>query len=89
MQVKALEPDCRVCWESVESDLSDWAGTEVEFTLAPQEDRQTRLSFRHSGWQNELERFPYYSTSWAVFLMSLKDLLEKGKGHPFPNDWIG
>lgn len=87
MQVKALETDARVCWAAVDSDLSDWAGTEVEFTLTAEGER-TRLGFRHSGWQHQIPGFPYYSTSWAVFLLSLKDLLEKGHGHPFPNAWI-
>ena len=26
------------------------------------------------------------STKWAIFLMSLKSLLETGKGAPHPND---
>jgi uncharacterized protein YndB with AHSA1/START domain len=88
MRVKALETDSRVCWQAVESDLSDWAGTEVEFVIQPQDAARSRLQFRHSGWQGEAERFPYYSTSWAIFLVSLKDLLETGQGHPFPNAWI-
>lgn len=88
MRVKSLEADSRVCWQAVESDLSDWAGTEVEFVIRPEDAARSRLQFRHSGWQHEIDRFPYYSTSWAVFLVSLKDLLETGKGHPYPNAWI-
>ena len=26
------------------------------------------------------------STKWAIFLMSVKSLVETGKGAPFPND---
>jgi hypothetical protein len=26
--------------------------------------------------------------SWAVFLLSLKQLLEEGEGFPFPNKWV-
>jgi hypothetical protein len=26
------------------------------------------------------------STKWAIFLMSLKQLIETGKGAPYPND---
>jgi hypothetical protein len=29
---------------------------------------------------------PHCSTKWAVFMLSLKELLEKGKGHPAPDD---
>jgi hypothetical protein len=28
----------------------------------------------------------YCSTKWAVFLLSLKSLLETGKGRPAPNE---
>lgn len=87
MQVASLEPDRLVRWRATDSDLSDWAGTEVEFTLVPQDNR-TCVHFRHSGYRDNVEAFAYYSTSWAVFLLSLKALLEKGKGHPFPNGWI-
>ncbi|MDW6024156.1 SRPBCC domain-containing protein [Mesorhizobium sp. BAC0120] len=88
MQVSALEPDRLVRWRATDSDLSDWAGTEVEFRILPNFGR-TRVHFRHSGYSDSTEGFPYYSMSWAVFLVSLKELLEKGKGRPFPNDWIG
>jgi uncharacterized protein YndB with AHSA1/START domain len=88
MRVSALEADHLVQWRATDSDLSDWAGTEIEFRLFPQKER-TLVHFRHSGYEDGVEAFPYYSTSWAVFLVSLKELLEKGKGHPFPNDWIG
>jgi hypothetical protein len=30
--------------------------------------------------------FPHYSMRWSVFLLSLKDFLETGKGHPSPHD---
>lgn len=87
MTVTALEPEQLVRWKTPAGDSSDWAGTEVEFALAAQRAR-TRLTFRHYGWHRPVERLPYYSMSWAVFLISLKDLLQKGKGYPFPNEWI-
>ena len=87
LRVAALEPDRLVRWQALAADLSDWAGTEIEFRIVPGE-AETRLQFRHFGWRHAVERFPYYSLSWAVFLLSLKDLLEKGQGHPFPNAWI-
>jgi uncharacterized protein YndB with AHSA1/START domain len=88
MRVTALETNELVRWQAIDSDLSDWAGTEVEFKIFPRGDR-THVQFRHSGWRGDVALFPYYSMSWAVFLISLKALLEKGKGHPFPNEWIG
>jgi uncharacterized protein YndB with AHSA1/START domain len=87
MRVAALETNRLVRWQATDSDLSDWAGTEVEFKIFPRNDR-TCVHLRHSGYRAGVEAFPYYSMSWAVFLISLKELLEKGKGHPFPSDWI-
>lgn len=33
-----------------------------------------------------MEFMHHCSTKWAIFLMSLKSLLETGKGMPNPND---
>jgi hypothetical protein len=44
------------------------------------------VQFTHSGWDDNMGMFPHCSMKWAVFMLSLKDLLEKGKGHPFPDD---
>jgi uncharacterized protein YndB with AHSA1/START domain len=87
MKVASLESDRLVRWQATDSDLSDWAGTEVEFRILPQDD-QTRLRFRHSGYRDDVEAYPDYSMSWAVFLLSLKQLLEEGEGFPFPNKWV-
>jgi uncharacterized protein YndB with AHSA1/START domain len=87
VRVAELRPERVVRWRVPDDDGSEWAGTQIEFALQ-QGDGHTRVIFRHSGWQREIERFPYYSMSWAVFLVSLKDLLQKGKGYPFPNEWI-
>ena len=38
------------------------------------------------GWREETGMFAHCSTKWAVFLLSLKDLLETGKGRPAPDD---
>ena len=47
---------------------------------------QCVVHFTHSGWADDLKMFPHCSTKWAVFMLSLKDLLETGKGRPAPND---
>jgi uncharacterized protein YndB with AHSA1/START domain len=88
MQVTSLEADRLVRWAPTEKGMADWLGTEIEFAISPKDDR-SMLHFRHSKWRDTEGAFAYCSMSWAVFLLSLKDLLEKGKGHPFPNEWIG
>jgi hypothetical protein len=88
MQVTSLQPNQLVCWQPTETGLPDWTGTRVEFTIAPHEtaDRAS-VQFRHSGYREGIPGFGVYSMSWAIRLISLKDLLEKGMGHPFPNEW--
>jgi uncharacterized protein YndB with AHSA1/START domain len=85
IQVTALEIDQCVRWLATENGLADWVGTEIEFTIEVQSD-QTFVFFRQTGWRDGTEMFPHYSMRWSVFLLSLKDFLETGKGHPSPHD---
>ena len=56
-------------------------GTEITFDLST-DDKQTFIRFRHSCWRETTEFQGHCSMRWAVFLLSLKDLLERGKGRP-------
>jgi uncharacterized protein YndB with AHSA1/START domain len=85
IQVTALEASKSVRWLATENGLPDWVGTEIEFTIEVATD-QTFVFFRQTGWSEDTEMFPHYSMRWAVFLLSLKELLETGKGHPSPHD---
>jgi hypothetical protein len=42
--------------------------------------------FSHEGWKQPVEFMYHCSTKWATFLMSLKKLVETGKGEPAPYD---
>ena len=42
--------------------------------------------FRHQGWKEAVEFMHHCSTKWGTFMMSLKSLLETGRGAPYPND---
>ena len=50
------------------------------------DEKQCWVHFSHSGWRERTGIFPHCSTKWGVFMLSLKDLLEKGKGQPYPDD---
>ena len=63
----------------------DWAGTEIRFRLEWRDD-QTFVLFSHEGWREPNEFMHHCSTKWATFLLSLKDLVEIGKGRPEPHD---
>jgi uncharacterized protein YndB with AHSA1/START domain len=84
MKVLELQPAKRVLWEVVDGP-QEWIGTKVSWDLK-QEDSYTIVLFKHQGWREPVEFMHHCSTKWAVFLMSLKSLVETGKGAPDPND---
>jgi hypothetical protein len=44
------------------------------------------LHFRHSKWREDARMFPECSMAWAIYLLSLKEFVEKGKGRPYAYD---
>ena len=84
MLVRGLEPGERVLWE-VTDGPEEWLGTTVEFDIR-QDGAYTTVLFRHQGWREPVEFMHHCSTKWAVFLLSLKALLETGEGAPAPRD---
>ncbi len=84
MEVSKLEPARSVLWRCLEGP-PDWIGTELSFRLS-QEGEYTILIFGHNHWKEATESTAHCSMKWAVFLMSLRDLVEKGRGQPAPHD---
>ena len=84
MKVLELEPEKRVLWEVVEGP-AEWIGTRIRFDLR-QEGEYSIILFKHEGWREPVEFMHHCSTKWATFLMSLKSLVETGKGSPSPDD---
>lgn len=84
MKVLAAEPAREVRWEVVEGP-EEWVGTTVRWELR-QEGDYTIVLFRHEGWREPVEFMHHCSTKWAVFLLSLKQLVETGEGAPDPRD---
>lgn len=84
MKVLALKPEERVRWE-VTAGPAEWLGTTIDFELH-REGTHTIVLFSHRDWREPVEFMHHCSTKWAVFLLSLKRLLETGRGAPFPND---
>lgn len=74
-----------VRWRHSGEEPGPWMGTEVSFQLIP-EDSQVIVLFTHSNWQRASDFMAHCSTKWAVFLLSLKQVIETGKGRPFPDD---
>ncbi len=84
MKVLELRPDRRILWQVIDGP-GEWIGTKIGFDLE-ERDGWTIVLFKHEGWKEPVEFMHHCSTKWAVFLLSLKSLLESGKGAPWPND---
>lgn len=84
MKLVELRPAELVLWE-VASGPAEWLGTTIRFELK-QEDEHCIVLFSHEGWEERVEFMHHCSTKWAIFLMSLKSLVETGKGLPSPHD---
>jgi hypothetical protein len=84
MKVLELQPAKRVLWQVVDGP-EEWIGTTISFDLR-QEGDWTLIFFKHQGWKEPVEFMHHCGTKWAVFLLSLKSLLETGKGGPYPNE---
>jgi uncharacterized protein YndB with AHSA1/START domain len=84
MKVLEAEPSKRVLWQVVEGP-EEWMGTKVSWELR-QEGEWAMVVFKHQGWKEPVEFMHHCSTKWGVFLLSLKSLLETGKGAPAPHD---
>lgn len=86
MEVLELDPAGHVRWR-VADGPEEWLGTEVDWRL-DQRGEYTVVRFTHEGWREPVEFMHHCSTKWATFLMSLKELVETGQGHPSPNDVV-
>lgn len=84
MRVIELFPSARVLWQVV-GGPEEWIGTKVSFDLRQVGDF-TIVLFKHEGWKEPVEFMHHCSTKWAIFLLSLKQLIETGEGAAYPND---
>jgi uncharacterized protein YndB with AHSA1/START domain len=85
MVVTALKIDALVRWHLTKRSIPDWVNTEIAFNIFRQ-GAQTFLHLRHSKWREDAKMFPECSMHWAIFLLSLKEFVETGKGRPHPYD---
>lgn len=84
-EVIGLDEQNQVHWRHSGTMPQEWVGSEIIFQLN-EEKEQTIVRFSHIKWSQTTDFMAHCSTKWAVFLLSLKDALETGKGKPFPND---
>ena len=84
MEVQILNPENAVRWRCQEGP-EEWIGTDITFDFTQQGD-QTILIFGHRNWREAVEFTAHCSMKWAVFLLSLREYVETGKGKPSPDD---
>lgn len=84
IEVLALIPDTEVRWR-IKAGPQEWVGTEVVFSLSQVGD-DTIVQFGHRHWREAVEFTAHCSMKWATFLLSLRELVETGKGRPSPDD---
>jgi uncharacterized protein YndB with AHSA1/START domain len=84
MNVLDLAPEKLVRWR-VKDGPAEWLGTDIEFLLSS-DGEYTIVRFGHRRWREEVEFMAHCSMKWATFLLSLRQLVETGRGQPAPND---
>jgi uncharacterized protein YndB with AHSA1/START domain len=84
LEVTRLDPGKEVRWR-VKAGPHEWIDTDVTFSLT-QADGQTVIVFGHRNWREAVEFTAHCSMKWATFLLSLRELVETGRGRPSPND---
>jgi uncharacterized protein YndB with AHSA1/START domain len=84
MEVIELTPGERVRWRVVDGP-PEWIGTTIDWRLL-YNDGFTHVLFVHEGFREWVDFLSHCSTKWAVYLLSLKALVETGTGSPSPVD---
>jgi len=84
MEVQELNPGKAIRWRCIDGP-EEWVGTDITFELSQQDD-QTIIIFGHRNWREAVEFTAHCSMKWAVFLLSLREYVETGKGKPSPHD---
>src|SRR5262249_32650574 len=84
MEVVELQPATSVLWKVIDGP-QEWIGTRISWELK-QDDDYIIVLMKHTDWKEPVEFMHHCSTKWAIFIMSMKSLLENGKGAPNPVD---
>lgn len=83
-RIDALEENALIRLRCV-SGPGPWRDCSLEFSFKQGED-QVWVELVHESEAASQDDFLYFSTKWPCYLLSLRDLIESGKGRPYPND---
>jgi uncharacterized protein YndB with AHSA1/START domain len=82
--VRGIDPDTSLRLDCLDGP-GPWKKSRLEFTLEPA-DGQVFVTLVHSSDLAGDDDFLYFNTKWPLYLLSLRDLIEEGKGRPSPHD---
>lgn len=79
--VTELVPNKKVEWKCT-GGQDEWVGNTLTFLLDENEGK-TRVRFEHAGWKETGDSYAATCFSWSLYLQSLRNLCQEGKGKPF------
>lgn len=80
-QVALLNENKLVNWKFTNGN-PDWEGTYLTFILSETDDKVT-VEFVHEEFEDDYEGFSAIKQTWEMYLESLAQFCETGKGSPF------
>ena len=83
-RIDALEENTLVRLHCV-SGPGPWQDCKLTFSFKQDSD-QVWVGLVHVNDAASEDDFLYFSTKWTCYLLSLRDLIETGKGRPYPSD---
>lgn len=82
--IREMEPNRSLVLECPDGP-GPWNQSRLSFTLEDAGE-QVFLTLIHSSDEASDDTFLYFNTKWPLYLLSLRDLIETGKGRPSPHD---
>ncbi len=83
-RIDALEENALIRLHCI-SGPGPWQHGDLTFSFKQDAD-QVWVELIHENATASDDNFLYFTTKWACYLLSLRDLIETGKGRPYPND---
>ncbi len=83
-RIQTLEEDALIRLHGVSGPRA-WLDCLLEFSFN-QDPEQVWVELIHENKSASDDDFLYFNTKWTCYLLSLRDLIETGRGRPYPND---
>jgi uncharacterized protein YndB with AHSA1/START domain len=80
-KVLTTEPNKKVVWQNTEG-MPTWIDSKITFNLS-ENDNKVKVDFIHDGFEDPKDFIAHINFSWGRFMISFRDLCEKGEGQPF------